>query len=217
MNDDISAPTIVVSGYGAWSVTEKNPCIQVISALKSQRWLNCSLHLVEMPVVSKDLFHEVDSLIQKLRPDAWIGLGVALRYPVIKAENIGINKINMAAPDANGDVSGPKAICDTGPLAYEATIPNDRIVDALKEAGIPAMHSYYAGTHLCNQMLYTCCNIAAKESSAMKSGFIHIPQASENIANVIDRIEPGPSLPLETIVSGVSIAIQHTIEELAAS
>ncbi|KZL03572.1 hypothetical protein [Pseudovibrio sp. Ad26] len=217
MIESTSAPTIVVTGYGAWPTAEKNPCIQVIDILKTQNWGNCSLHFLGMPVVSKDLSHEVDAIIQRLQPDAWIGLGVALRYPVIKAENISINKLNLVVPDANGDISGPKTICDTGPLAYEATIPNNRIVEGMKEAGIPAMQSFYAGTHLCNQMLYTCCNVAAKTSISMKSGFIHIPQASENIADDIDRIEPGPSLPLEILVSAVSIAIQHTVEELTVS
>lgn len=208
-------PCIVVAGYGSWPTAKVNPCAQVVAALNNCAWNNCDFRGYEVPVVSDDLHENIATIIELTRPAAFIGLGVAVRYSAIKAELLGINKIDLSVPDAAGNLAGSKPIVKGGPLAYESTLPNDKIIKHLKKQKIPAMRSYYAGTHLCNQMLYTSSHIASELNHKMATGFLHLPQTTENIVPDLDRVEPGPSLPFATLIKAVTVTVDCVVRELA--
>lgn len=214
MDSNTKLPTVVVAGYGSWPTAPQNPCAQVVRELSKQSYDSFNLHAVEMPVVSAILYDRVDEIINQVKPDIWIGLGVAVRYTVIKVEHIGLNIIDLPVPDAAGDLTGKTPIVEAGPLAYASSLPNEAIVDALTAADIPAINAYYAGTHLCNQMLYTSLHLAATKCPAMQAGFLHLPQTKENILASMGRVEPGPYVPFSTLVSAVLTAIKTSVREL---
>lgn len=217
MSDTSRKPTIVVAGYGSWPTAPNNPCAEVVEILKSKIFEDCDLRCYQMPVISDDLEKNIEAIMKEVEPDAWIGLGVAVRYTSIHVESIGLNKINLPVPDAVENMTGTKYAFTGAPLSYEATVPNERIVDELRHNGIPAITAFYAGTHLCNQMLYTTCHFAAKNKRRMLAGFLHLPQSTENILKDLDRIEPGPHMPFEMLVDAVTIAIECVLEDLEAS
>ena len=64
-----------------------------------------------------------------------------------------------------------------GPAAYFATIPVRRIVDAVKEKGIPCELSYSAGVYVCNDLLYGL--LHHYEGTGVQVGFIHVPYLPE--------------------------------------
>ena len=81
-----------------------------------------------------------------------------------------------------------------GPDAYNATLPNEEIVDAINKAGIPAALSFHAGTHLCNQMLYTTAHLIRQSGMSTLNGFVHVPQTPANIAVKTHREAKVPSM-----------------------
>ena len=216
MSDINRKPVIVVAGYGSWPTAKNNPCAEVVEILKSKTFADCDLRCYEMPVISSELTKNIETIVEEVEPDAWIGLGVAIRYTSIHVEDLGFNRINLPVPDAAGNISRTKYIFQNAPLAYEATLPNEYIVSSLKNRGIPAITASNAGTHLCNQMLYTTCHLAAVKQR-MLAGFLHLPQTIENVIKDLDRLEPGPSMPLDMLVEAVGIAIECVTEDLEAT
>lgn len=215
MSGNANLPTVVIAGYGSWPTAKINPCAQVVEALRAEVFTHFNLKAYEIPVVSDELETHLETIIDQATPDVFIGLGVAVRYTSIHAELLGINKIDLPVPDASGDLSRTKPIFRGQPIAYESTLPNVQIVEALKNAKIPAKYSFYAGTHLCNQMLYTALHMVAEKNLKTQAGFLHLPQAAENIVIDMDRIEPGPSMPLDTLIAAVKIAIECSLREVA--
>jgi pyroglutamyl-peptidase len=79
---------------------------------------------------------------------------------------------------------------------------------ALRVAGIPASISQTAGTFVCNHVFYGLQHRLA--GSAVRSGFMHLPLLASQAA-----LHPGQaSLPLETMIEGVRIALATALSTL---
>ena len=99
-----------------------------------------------------------------------------------------------------------------GPAAYFVTVPIKAIVENIKAHKIPASISNTAGTFICNHVCYGVAHLAAQRTVAgkpMKSGFIHIPFLPEQ---VIGKPALTPSMSLETIVSGITHALEAIVK-----
>jgi len=76
----------------------------------------------------------------------------------------------------------------------------------LRSAGIPAEISQTAGTYVCNHVFYGLMH-ALHSRPGVRGGFIHIPYSPEQAAR-----HPGaPSLPVETIVAALRIALDTAL------
>ena len=126
----------------------------------------------------------------------------------IRIERVGINlcgaikDIDGLYADGSSDSEAERPIVADAPNAFFSTFQEKEISDALKKAEIPAKYSYSAGTYICNYLLYSSLEKGARESADMKIGFIHVPYAD-------GQREDFPSMPLETIVSALEIAVSH--------
>ena len=83
-----------------------------------------------------------------------------------------------------------------GPAAYFATVPVEKMSQAIREAGIPATVSNSAGAFVCNDVLYSLLHHYA--GAATRVGFLHVPYIPE---------QGDPHLPLPTIVEALIAAI----------
>lgn len=208
-------PKILVAGYGAWAKAERNPAAQVATILGQRRWKSCEVIGHVMPVDSAALARNISTLLEAHRPAAWIGLGIS-QAAIVQTEMVGINWRDFDVPDASGAQIRLKPIDPDGPVGYNATLPNAAMVEAMKEAGIPAALSFGAGTHLCNQMLYTAARLIAQQGLPTLSGFIHIPQSPENVAS-IDRRQPRmASMSLAMAVDAIALCIDTLAKALTA-
>ncbi len=96
------------------------------------------------------------------------------------------------------------------PVGYWSTIPGlESMKTSLEKQGIPAAFSFYAGEHLCNHILYSSLQIAAKGNASHKSGFIHIPVLPEQ---VIQQHPASACLPLAESRRAPGIVVNHVIE-----
>ncbi len=206
---------VVVAGYGAWAMTSTNPAAQTLELLRAQAWPDCDLVALEVPVRTEGLMGFVEDALATHKPEIWLGLGVAPEAMTIRMEAIGVNCRDFIVPDNEGVQLRGDAILEGGPAAYFSTLPSRGIVEAMLQAGIPAELSYSAGTHLCNQMLYSTLHLIEKHDLATRSGFLHVPYTPEFVAEHLASEGVQPSLPLSVMAKAATVAVNHALAQSA--
>ncbi len=201
-------PLILLTGFERWGDIQENPTGRIVRNLEGGDIIGEVL-----PVSFSKAGLIMEELIREIEPTAILNLGLAPERPVIKVERIAINIIDAAIPDNDGMKPVDEPIDEDGPLAYVATIPTRKIVEAMRSTGIPAFLSYSAGTYLCNYVMYKSLRIVDKLGLKAVSGFIHVPYSSE-MASRIKR--PVPSLPMFTLKRAIEIALD-VIREATSS
>ena len=142
--------------------------------------------------------------IERADPDVVIALGQADGRARITVERVALNADEATAID-NDQVPGGSRIVEDGPVGYWSTLPVDELVDALREAGIPAAPSRDAGGYLCNHTFYRLMHLAATERPELRAGFVHVPvlpeqTAGEDVASMsLDTLERAGQVLLETL------------------
>ncbi|MFY0662892.1 MAG: hypothetical protein JXR15_20555 [Shimia sp.] len=208
-------PTILVSGYGSWAKARNNPAALVAARLGQEKFDCCNLVAVELEVDTNALQDNVNHLLDAHQPDGWIGLGVS-GAAVVQPEMVGINWRHFSVPDVTGAQLRATSIVEDGQAAYNATLPCVEMVEKLRANHIPAALSFSAGTHLCNQLIYTLAHTAEKRGGALRSGFVHIPQSPENISEKSGLEEYGASMDLAMSTRAIRLCVELLAAELTA-
>lgn len=179
---------ILVTGfepmYRFWDI---NPSWEVVSKLPEEIE-GVQIVKARLPIVYALAEETLDKLVAEHQPDALVSLGQSGADNAIAMEMLGINMDDCAVPDNNGDLREGVKIREDGPDAYFTTLPCRKMKDAIENAGVPALLSYYAGGHLCNHVTYYGRYLAETMCLKMLSGFIHIPlDLSQIMEKRIDR------------------------------
>ena len=137
-----------------------------------------------------------------LHPRMVLALGQAGGRCDLSLERVAINVDDARMADNAGNQPIDEAVVAGGPAAYFSSLPIKAMVAGLRAAGFPASVSQTAGTFVCNHVFYGLQHRLA--ASGVRSGFMHIPYLPEQASR-----HPGqPSLPLDTLVSGVRLALE---------
>lgn len=204
-------PTVVVAGYGSWAKTAINPATEVVAELRKLCPEYYVLHCLDIPVDSASLYERLEKALQEYKPDIWIGVGVAVGSPAIRLEAIGINIRSFDVPDISGVTLKPTPVIDGGPVAYQSNLAHESVVESLHESGIPAVLSFHAGAHLCNQMLYSVLHLRTTKVLNLLSGFVHVPQSTANVARSSEDNCSSMSLPMMT--KALEITIENAVRQ----
>ncbi|RYL95473.1 pyroglutamyl-peptidase I [Sporolactobacillus sp. THM7-4] len=159
------------------------------------------LYATKLPMVYEEARIRLITSMHAIRPDVIIGVGQAGGRSEITPERIAVNVSDSSMPDNNGRILNDETIIPDGPAAYGSTLPNQKIVQVLKEMGIPAKLSHSAGTFVCNQVFYGLMHELSLRGRAQIGGFIHVPYITEQTEG-----KSVPSLPLHVIVNGLRAA-----------
>lgn len=200
---------ILVTGFGPYR-EDINASGELVSSLKSDfpRELlplkgQLALEVITCDDSSRETEHQtlVDQLVNLLKthdPELCIYMGQAPPCNKITIEKIAINSFMREVIDP------------LRPVAYWSDLPgiND-LPRVLEDRNIPAAHSYYAGQHLCNHILYSSLDIAEKNKRHHKSGFIHVPILPEQAQK---EYRDAPFMPLEMSRMALTIAINHVFQ-----
>ena len=108
----------------------------------------------------------------------------------------------------------PSAVIEDGPVGFLSNLQLEKIHQRLIAASIPACLSFHAGTHLCNQMLYSTCYLSEKLSLNTLSGFVHVPQSTDNVASSIDQAAICSSMTIPMMTQALTITIDCAVEQL---
>ena len=144
----------------------------------------------------------------ELRPDAVLSVGQYGGANCIRVERVAVNLRDARIADNAGAKPVDEPVVPGAPDAYFATVPTRGIVDALREAGIPAQLSYSAGTFVCNNLLYCALHESAQSYPALRCGFVHVPYLPEQAKD-----GNAPSMGLEMMVKALHIAVEAIAEE----
>lgn len=206
--------TVVVTAYGAWAKTATNPAAQTLARLSAQTWHHCRFIPIEVPVETNGLLPLVEDALLTYRPTLWMGLGVAPGALGMRAEAIGINCRDFDVADNDGVTLDGAPIVESGAAGYFATLPVRDIVAAIQAQGIPAALSYSAGTHLCNQMLYSSLHLIERFGLNTRCGFLHVPYSPEFVARELSAEDAEPSMAVDLMATAARTAIDVSLKQI---
>lgn len=178
-----------------------NPSIMACRRLDGENYNGYRVAVEEIPL----RFHEIKGIIERhveaYRPSVIICTGQSGR-PFISVERVALNIADARIPYNCGMKPTDETLSKSGPAAYFTKLPYRRVVERLKQSGIPAVVSNSAGAFGCNQLSYHLMDYLARKEVNIPAGFIHVPSLPEQ---VIDR--GAPSMTVELIAEAIKIAV----------
>ncbi|WP_245578004.1 pyroglutamyl-peptidase I [Alicyclobacillus herbarius] len=202
---------VLVTGFEPFDGDAVNPALEAAKQLHGRRLQvgprTVSIQSEPIPTVFHKSIQVLRQAIVRHRPDVVVAVGQAGGRYAITPERVAINVDDARIPDNEGQQPVDEPIVPDGPAAYFSRLPIKRIVQTLREAGIPAAVSNTAGTYVCNHLFYGLMHLLATEFPGVRGGFIHIPFLPEQTVQ-----REAPSMSLSDIVRGLEFAVQVSAE-----
>ncbi|MBM4441302.1 MAG: pyroglutamyl-peptidase I [Candidatus Rokubacteria bacterium] len=196
--------TILVTGFEPFTPYKVNPTEELARALDGVHVGRAVVRGAVLPVHHAEAAPRVRGLLDTVRPDTVLHLGLAGGRARIALERVAVNVMDYTVPDNAGCQKTDEACVPAGPAAYFATLPLRAILARLTDAGIPAYISDTAGTYLCNQTLYTTLHAVSGGADAPRVGFMHMPLLPSMVAaSGLDQ----PSMDLGLMRRAVELAL----------
>lgn len=152
---------------------------------------------------------QLEAALSRYRPSTCLLLGQTRQRNRLALERLAVNVRDFQVPDACGAQPCNLPVVADGPAAYRSTLPAmAEIIAAWHGAGIPAVLSNHAGTHLCNQLLYLALHRAASRGDVLDTGFLHLPVLPEQVPSEDHR---SPWMSLELTRRALTIAISRLL------
>ncbi len=167
---------LLITGFEPFGGQTVNPSWEAVRRLP-EVISEFRLVKMEVPVLFGGAVRAVLKRAEEVRPDVILCVGQAGGRSKVTPEVAALNLRDARIADNAGFMPQGEPIEANGPAAYFATIPVRRIVDAVKEKGIPCELSYSAGVYVCNDLLYGL--LYHYEGTGVQVGFIHVPYLPE--------------------------------------
>ena len=188
---------ILLTGFEPFGNATTNPSGEILKQISMDNVFTAIL-----PVAYTKSAEHLLALIAEHNPDVVICLGQAEGRTQITPEKVAINLDDARLADNEGVLRSDVKILEGGPDAYFSTLPVKDIVEAIKNAGIPAAVSLSAGAFLCNHVFYIAQNKFA--GTHVRSGFVHVPLMDSQAPEF-----PGlPTMPLDQMVTAVRAMLE---------
>lgn len=200
---------ILVTGFEPFGGEKINPAQLVLESLPSEI-CGCEIRKLLLPVEFTGAREAAIKVYGEFSPDAVIMLGQAGGRSALTPEIRGRNVMNSfkedrVNPDNAGYAPDHLEIVQGGPDELRATLPLQKILMAVRAAGVPCELSESAGEYVCNCLLYS---MLRHNGGEVPTGFIHMPYVREQ-----DH-EDKPFMELGEIIKGMTAAIGAVAAEL---
>lgn len=200
---------VLLTGFEPFAGASSNSSWDAVERV-AETWVGGTELVIELlPVTFAGASASIRELIARHSPDLVIGVGLADGRDAITPERVAINVEDARIPDNNGDQPVDRAIEAEGPAACFSGLPVKEIAERIRDAGIPSTVSNSAGTYVCNSLMYS--TMRAVEGTEIMAGFVHVPCSAELAAGTTH-----PFLEIEDIARALTIAVEMSLEELAA-
>lgn len=193
---------ILVTAFDPFGKEETNPALEAVKLLPETIGEHTVTKL-EIPTIFNESVEVIKQQLKIETYDAILAIGQAGGRFDLTPERVGINVDDARIADNQGNQPINEVIQENGAPAYFSNMPVKRMIQAIKDAGVPASLSNTAGTFVCNHLLYQLGYLHATIFPCIQFGFIHVPFIPQQ---VIDKPNT-PSMALETIVKGLEAAI----------
>ena len=188
---------VLLTGFEPFGKASSNPSGEIVKQISGDNIVTAIL-----PVAYTQSAERLLALIAEHNPNVVISLGQAEGRTQITPEKVAINLDDARLADNEGVMRNDVKILEDGPDAYFSTLPIKEIVEAIKDAGVPAAVSLSAGAFLCNHIFYIAQNKLA--GTGVRSGFVHVPLMDSQAPEF-----PGlPTMPLDQMVTAVRVMLE---------
>ena len=189
-----------------------NPALEAVK-LVADKIGRFDIVKLEVPTVFRKSIDTVAKAIEEEKPDVVLCIGQAGGRFEITPERVAINVDDARIKDNEGNQPIDTKIFEDGENAYFTTLPIKAMVEAIREANLPAAVSNTAGTFVCNHLMYGVLYTLAKKYPHIKGGFTHVPFIPEQVER---RTPVAPYMALEDIKRGLEAAIAAIDKNLDA-
>jgi len=215
--------TVLLTGFEPFGRETVNPSWLAVRRLNGRTIRGHRIVARRLPTAYADSLARLRRHLRRIKPVLAICVGQAGGRPEVSVERVAINIDDSHKPDNAGRSPVDVPVVPGGPVAYWSTLPVKAIVGALRRRGIPGAVSESAGTFVCNHVFYGLMHELERDPEHAKGGFIHVPWIPEQIARRRRSTAAGsphsrkapqsdpPSLPLETIVEALAVAVRESL------
>jgi pyroglutamyl-peptidase len=200
--NNTSVPMVLVTGFEPFSMYELNPAQLIAEELDQQVIGDARVTGINVPVDFDESIEVVTAAIEKLDPVLVISIGLAPYAHLIRLEKLGLN-LRLCREEDQGFVIDK--IDSQGPFFRWSQLPTEHIVKEFRLSSIEARQSYFAGTYVCNNLLYGVLSYIEIHNLSVVAGFIHVP--------LLTSQDPEKGMELGTMVAAVEIAISVSLKE----
>ena len=186
---------LLITGFAPFGGADINPSWQAVQALPEKIGAY-QLHKMEIPTVFGEAAALVLARAKEIGADMVISVGMAAGRDAVTPERIAVNIRDARIADNAGNQPRGEFVAADGPAAYFATIPVEKMSQAIQNGGNRATVSNSAGAYVCNDVMYSVLHHFA--GTPVKTGFIHVPQLPQ---------QGSPSMELENIIAALTDAI----------
>jgi pyroglutamyl-peptidase len=200
--------TILLTGFGPFPGAPFNPTGPLVTELACARipGLRHSrrvAHVFSTSYVAVD--RELPALLARERPHALVMFGLAPRRRHISVETRARNALTGAVPDASGHRPVASLIAPGARAALSLRGPAQRLVAAVRTAGMSAALSSDAGSYLCNYLCWRAGEAAERDGIPRLVAFVHVPNVhATNVpvptARQLDRPRSRPPITFDDLV-----------------
>lgn len=194
---------LLLTAFDPFGGDAVNPALEAVK-LVADKIGRFDIVKLEVPTVFRKSIERVAQAIEEEKPDAVLCIGQAGGRFEITHERVAINIDDARIKDNEGNQPIDTKIFEDGENAYFTTLPIKAMVEAIREANLPAAVSNTAGTFVCNHLMYGVLYTLAKNYPNIKGGFTHVPFIPEQVAR---RTPVAPYMALEDIKRGLEAAI----------
>ena len=187
---------LLITGFAPFGGGDINPSWQAVQALPD-RVGDFELYKMELPTVFAAAAAQVVAKAYEIGADMVLSVGQAGGRDAVTPERIAVNIRDARIPDNAGNQPRGEFVAADGPAAYFATIPVEKMAQAIRDRQIRATVSNSAGAFVCNDVMYSVLHHFA--GTPVKAGFIHVPYIPE---------QGQPNMPLEQTVAALIAAIE---------
>ena len=197
---------ILLTAFDAFGTNAINPTEEILHRFAERKEYGAfTLDTLLLPTSFSRAVPCALKRMEQVQYDVVLSLGLAAGRKAVTLERVAINCMDARIPDNDGACPKEELIVSDGPAAYFATIPNRKIVEAIKPQGIPILISNTAGTFVCNQIFYSLLHHTSAVGKPI-IGFVHVPYATEQGMG-----ESYFSMPIKELTD----AVFKILEELA--
>ncbi len=198
---------VLVTGFEPFGGQTTNSSASAVALLPE----NLGGHTIVKAILPVSYTRSDKILLEKIRecqPDIVICVGQNAGVSTIRVESTAGNYAHAESEDNDHNLWLYRSIEMSGAPSYRATLPIEKIVKNLGNAGIPAEVSHSAGTFVCNCLMYQMLRMRETEFPNASCGFVHVPCLPEQCADPAKD----PCMSVEQIVKALCIAIATTID-----
>ena len=198
---------ILLTAFDPFGGDKINPALEAVKLVRPEIF-DAEIIKVEIPTVFGKSIDAALAAMEKHHPDVVLCIGQAGGRFDMTPERVAINVDDARIADNEGQQPVDRLIFEDGEPAYFSMLPIKAMVQAMKDAGIPASVSNTAGTFVCNHIMYGVLYHIHKRFPGTRGGFMHVPFTTEQVVNRPNM----PALSTEQIARGIEVSIQAILD-----